>query len=108
MTKYTVEFYVSGQNKIVSEFIFSLSKPTIAKSFRLFDMLEHYGLIVGMPYVKKITPDLWELRIRGQVEIRYLFTVCQTTILVLHGFKKKQNKIPAKELQTAKKRLQSL
>ncbi len=108
MTKYTVEFYVSGQKKIVSRFIFSLPRAVIAKSFRLFDMLEKYGLIIGMPYVKKIKHDLWELRVRGQVEIRYFFTVRQNIILILHGFKKKQNKIPQKELQTVNKRLQSL
>lgn len=61
--------------------------------------------MIGMPYVKKIRADLYELRVRGKEETRFLFTVSKKTITVLHGFKKKRNKIPQKEIKIALKRL---
>lgn len=58
-----------------------------------------------MPYVKKITSQLFELRIKEREEVRFLFTVRKNKIIILHGFKKKKGKIPKKEIEIAQKRL---
>ena len=56
-----------------------------------------------MPHSKKITGDLFELRIRGRQEIRILYTFYRSQIILLHGFIKKTPKIPPKELKIAAK-----
>ena len=61
------------------------------------------------PLVKKIESGLWELRSRTQSGIcRIFFTVDEGAIVLLHGFLKKTQKTPQKEIDTARKRLKSL
>lgn len=68
-----------------------------------------FGWPIGMPIVRKIEPDLWEVRSRIQNGIaRTLFTVVGTDIVLLHGFVKKSQKIPKDDLQTARARLKDL
>ncbi len=108
MLKYEIIFFANAKHSPVEEFISSLSKPTIAKTLRLLDLLGTYGPPIGMPYVKKITADLFELRIRGQEEVRILFSMKKNILYLLHVFKKKQMKIPSREIETAQKRLQEI
>ena len=65
-----------------------------------------FGWPLGMPLVEKLMPDLWEVRSDVPDGIaRVFFTVDRQTMVLLHGFIKKSNKIPARELRTAKARL---
>ncbi len=64
-----------------------------------------YGTHAGWPFVKRIEKGLFELRIRGTVEIRLIFVVLGSTVVILHGFRKKTQKLPLKDLRLAKKRL---
>ena len=102
---YQVELYQIGKRKVVDEFIESLTDKTITKIFWMINLLEKYGPEIGMPYIKKISRNLFELRIRKQESIRFLFTVKNQTIWILHGFKKKRMKIPSKEIEMALNRL---
>ena len=66
-----------------------------------------YGWPLGMPVVRKMSSDLWEVRIKIPSGIaRVLFTVDDKLMILLHGFIKKSQKTPDNELKTAKKRLQ--
>jgi len=68
---------------------------TVQKSFPL-----------GLPLVEKIDTDLWEVRSNISDGIcRIFFTIYQETMVLLHGFVKKTQKIPSKEIKTAKGRL---
>ena len=68
-----------------------------------------YGWPLGMPLVRKIEPRLWEARSRITDGIaRVLFTVVEDKMVLLHGFVKKSQKMPLKELATAKRRLGNL
>ena len=61
---------------------------------------------LGMPLVRKIDPDLWEVRSRlsqGRIA-RVFFTGHLQEIAELHGFIKKSQKTPANELKTARVR----
>jgi len=61
---------------------------------------------LGFPLVEKLAADLWEVRSHLPDGIcRIFFTVHKQTLVLLHGFIKKSQKIPAKELKTAKDRL---
>jgi phage-related protein len=62
---------------------------------------------LGPPLVKKINDNLWEIRSHIPDGIcRVFFTVHKDTMLLLHGFVKKTQKTPKKELETANNRLQ--
>lgn len=69
-----------------------------------------YGWPLGMPLVRKMETDLWEVRIHLLNKIaRILFTVVDPqTVLLLHGFIKKSAATPREELALAKKRLQQV
>ncbi|HWV14868.1 MAG TPA: type II toxin-antitoxin system RelE/ParE family toxin [Cellvibrio sp.] len=65
------------------------------------------GWPLGMPLVRKLEADLWEVRSHVKDGIaRVIFTMHDNTIVLLHGFTKKSQKIPAGELAVAKSRLQ--
>ena len=64
------------------------------------------GWPAGMPLARKLAPDLWELR--GHIPsgiVRIMFTEEKKALILLHGFIKKSQKLPASELDLAKARL---
>jgi len=68
-----------------------------------------FGWPIGMPVVRKIERDLWEVRIHITDGIaRVLFTVIDDQMILLHGFVKKSQKMPANELKTTRERLKDL
>lgn len=67
------------------------------------------GWPLGMPLVRKISKDLWEIRISLHKRIaRVLFTIVGKEIVLLHGFIKKSQATPKDDLDVAKKRLQQV
>jgi phage-related protein len=68
-----------------------------------------FGWPLGMPLVRKIDRDLWEVRIRLPAGIvRVLFTAGEGRMILLHGFIKKSQKTPQDDLALAKTRLRLL
>jgi len=61
---------------------------------------------LGMPLVRKLEADLWEVRthLSGGRIARVLFTVRTTEMALLHGFIKKSQKTPVNELRLAHER----
>ncbi len=100
--------YYDENNKIpVFEFILERAPKEQAKILREIDLLEEFGLSMGLPHVRKIiNSELWELRIRFGTNIfRILFKELDNGYLLLHIFQKKTNKTPKKEIGVALKRL---
>lgn len=95
-------------DKKLEHFIQTFEKPTIAKVLRTIDLLERFGHELGMPHSKKIDRRLFELRIRGQEEIRIFYTFFSNDVILLHGFMKKSQRIPERELFVARQKLQAL
>jgi phage-related protein len=61
---------------------------------------------LGLPLVRKIATDLWEVRSTLDHRIaRVMFTVQEGVIVLLHGFIKKSQRTPPGELKIAKRRL---
>lgn len=89
-------------------FIAELDTQTIAKILRAMDLLEHFGNNLGMPHSKHVHQEIFELRIRGKQEVRFLYVFRSRTIVVLHGFIKKSRRIPRKEGTLAEQRLKNL
>jgi phage-related protein len=68
-----------------------------------------FGWPLGMPVVRKLAPNLWEVRSKLQNRIaRVLFTVEGPFMVLLHGFIKKSQKTPPDDLALAKERLSIL
>jgi len=68
-----------------------------------------FGWPLGMPLVDHLTGDLWEVRIKLANRIaRVLFTLDERTMVLLHGFIKKQQATPKPDLDLAKDRLKQL
>jgi phage-related protein len=64
------------------------------------------GWLLGMPLIRKIDKELWEVRTTLESGIaRVLFTIDGDYMILLHGFTKKSQKIPQRELKTALARL---
>ena len=68
-----------------------------------------FGWPLGMPLVRKLETNLWEVRIRLPDGIaRVLFTTGARQMILLHGFIKKSRKTPLEELALANTRLRLL
>jgi phage-related protein len=67
-----------------------------------------FGWPLGMPLVRKMEKDLWEVRVHLDSRIaRVLFTVSSGKIILLHGFIKKSQTTPQPDLKLAKDRMRS-
>ncbi len=68
-----------------------------------------FGWPLGMPLVRKMEKDIWEVRIHLQSRIaRILFTVVQSVMVLLHGFIKKTQSTPKEDLELARNRIKQL
>ena len=106
--KWQIELYENARgDKLVEKFFDSLNKKARLKITHAFALLETFGLEGGYPHVKKLTgTNLWEYRILGSDNIRIFYVSLTGKIfLILHGFKKKKQKTPTKEIKTAEERL---
>lgn len=67
------------------------------------------GWPLGMPLVRNLGDGIWEVRIKLENRIvRVLFALDKSTMVLLHGFIKKQQATPKPDLDLAKDRLKQL
>ena len=68
-----------------------------------------FGWPLGMPLIRKLDTALWEVRSKLYNRIaRVIFTVDEDRMVLLHGFIKKSQKTPSRDLGLAKQRLNEL
>jgi len=68
-----------------------------------------FGWPLGMPLVRKMEKDLWEVRSHLESRIsRVLFTVVGSQMVLLHAFIKKSQRTPQPDLEIAKVRKNQL
>ncbi len=95
-------------DKKVKQFVWDIDMPTSAKVFRMFELLERVGHTLGMPHSKHIGRGLFELRVRGIQEVRLMYVFHKNAAIILHGFFKKSQRIPNKEIDLARQKLSTL
>lgn len=94
----------SGQ-PVVEDFIKKMQKATQAKLFRQLELLAEFGPELSMPHARPMGEGLYELRVRGGQEVRILYVFeLEDHIYLLHGFVKKTQKTPRKEIELALRR----
>lgn len=105
---WSVEYYRDLQGREqVADFLESLPYEARAKVFRTIDLLGRYGVLLKEPYTKQIRGKIRELRIKdskGAIRVLY-FTHTGRRFILLHGFIKKTDKTPEREIELAEKRM---
>jgi len=105
----TVRFFQTEPgNEPVRDWLGTLTaadKKTIGEDIKTVQI----GWPLGMPLVRKMGKDLWEVRIHLHRRIaRVMFTVVGDEMVLLHGFIKKSQDTPKEDLAVAKDRLSQL
>lgn len=108
MRKLEVRFFkTDGGTEPVRDWLRELTandRKTIGEDIKTVQ----FGWPLGMPLVRKMDKDLWEVRIHLENRIaRVLFTVSNGTIVLLHGFVKKTQTTPQSDLKLATDRMRS-
>lgn len=68
-----------------------------------------FGWPLGMPLVRKLKPDLWEVRSTLPSGIaRVLFTKVGAIMVLVYGFIKKSRKLPPQDLDLALRRMKEV
>lgn len=105
---WVVEHYRdSDGNEPTADFINSLPDKTKARVLRIIKLLKEYGVLLKEPYTKQIKGKIRELRIKdaqGNIRVLY-FTYTGQRFILLHGFVKKTDKTPSRDIEIAEKRM---
>ena len=88
------------------EFINKLQPRDRARVFNALRLLEEFGTQLGMPHARAIEGPLWELRPGPNRLLYFVFT--ENRFVIVHGFRKKTNQTPKKEVGIAKERMRRL
>jgi phage-related protein len=81
-----------------------------ASFVRITEQMVESGPNLGLPYTRPFGDGLFEIRAKGEEGIGRAFfcTLIGRRIVILHGFIKKTQQTPAKELKLARKRLKEV
>jgi phage-related protein len=106
MDDWSIEFYaLENDESPLADWYTAQSTKVQAKFLRTFELLEDLGIEIGMPHVKPLGDKLYEVRVRvdrNNFRVIY-FAYTDRRFILLHGFQKKSQKTPTKELETAQK-----
>ena len=110
LSLWNIEYYQTAAGSVpVVEFVDALSPQAKAKFIRSLELLEEYGLLLREPWVKSIhgVAKLRELRFStfGEAYRFFFFPAAGRKLILLHGFKKKSQETPKRELHTAETRM---
>jgi phage-related protein len=103
---YTIDYF----NERVRDDIESWPVGVLADYARLVELLIDFGPDVRMPHSRAMGDGLFELRPRGREGIGralYCFLVGQQ-VMVLHGFIKKSQVTPKRDLEIARRRMKEV
>ena len=99
-----IQFYTktNGEQPVIA-FLEAQPLSMQAKIFRTIELLQRNGNRLPEPYSKKITKNIFELRIKVSTDISrvfYFFTI-GSQIVLTNGFVKKTQKTPPREIEKA-------
>lgn len=111
---FEIEFYADKNgNEPVKKLIEQLQQKSktskadrirVDKIFTYLRVLERKGTRAGLPFVRHIDGDIWEMRpLRDRI---LFFYWNNNTFVLLHHFVKKTQKIPKREIAQAKRNMQ--
>ena len=80
-----------------------LDRRMYARAVRGLELLGKRGNSLGMPDSKAIGKGLFELRIVGITNVRFIYAFHNSAVWILHAFEKKTDRILKSELAYARK-----
>jgi len=94
----------------ISRFIDAQPKQDQAVIVAVLSAIEEEGLSAKGAFFRQLSGKLWEIKIKAPSGgYRFLsITLNRETMIILHGFKKKTQKTPLKEIKLATKRLKEV
>jgi phage-related protein len=108
--RWDIEYYITDSGDIpVRDFLMTMNSKMRAKAYSEIELLQRHGPNLREPYVKPIKGDeyrgLYELRVKFASDITriFYFSFNKETYVLLHGFAKKSDKTPKRELDRAKR-----
>ncbi|AFV96631.1 MULTISPECIES: type II toxin-antitoxin system RelE/ParE family toxin [unclassified Sulfuricurvum] len=109
--QWKINYYQNQNGKLpVKEWLEDISNEPKAEIFRIFTLLQKYGTELGLPFVRPLEQKIYEVRAKdnsGIYRVLY-FAYTDKTFVMLHGFQKKTQSTPRKELEIAIKRLKEV
>jgi len=108
MNRWKIDYYETSSGRTpIKKFIDKLTGKPQARVYGTLELLVEFGPRLGLPHAKKVTKTpLWELRILGEKSLRFFYIAkAGKSFLLLHGFTKKRQKTPKKEIKTSLRRL---
>lgn len=103
---WTISFY---SEKVEKEAL-ALPKGILANFLRVAELIEEFGPDLGRPHTAPLGQGLYEIRAKGKEGIaRSVFcTMKGQEIVILITVVKKDNKIPKRHMDTARKRMKEI
>jgi phage-related protein len=91
---------------IALKFLDNLNGSIQPKALNCLKLLKEHGPFLRQPHSKKIVgyKNLFELRTSGNSPVRLFYTHIQDKFYILHGFIKKSDKTPIREIDSAIRR----
>jgi len=108
--KIAARFYATASGRrAVREWLLALSKDDRRIIGRDVQKVE-FGWPLGMPYCRALGRGLWEVRsdLSGGRIARVIFCIVASEMVLLHGFEKKTQKTPTRDIDLAFKRKQEI
>ncbi len=104
--KWTVEYYSEN----VQDWVSKMPVGIRAAYAKLTGLLVEFGMDLRLPHSRAMGDGLFELRPKGREGIARIFycTLVGKRIVVLHGFIKKTEETPRKELEIATRRMKEV
>ena len=103
---YEIQFFAASVQALIEKWPVGIYVSFI----RIAEQMVVSGPNLGMPYTKAMGNGLFEIRTRGPEGIARAFFCCMKgkRIVILHGFIKKTQATPIKELRLAKQRMKEV
>jgi phage-related protein len=104
--KITGRFYAAATGRRpVREWLLDLQKVDRAVIGKDIQKVE-FGWPIGMPYCRPLGHGLWEVRsdLSGGRIARVIFCIVGSEMVLLHGFEKKTQKTPQRDIELALRR----
>jgi phage-related protein len=103
---YTIAYYNASVRANIEEWPTGIN----ASYVRIVEQMTVSGPNLGLPYTRPFGDGLFEIRAKGEEGIGRAFfcSLVGRRIMILHGFIKKTQQTPQKELKLARKRLKEV
>jgi phage-related protein len=108
--EWKINYYSQNNKSPVKKWLNEIGNEPRAEIFKVFEMLSKYGIQLGLPFVRPIENKIYEVRAKdksGIYRVLY-FAYKEKTFIMLHGFQKKTQATPRKEIDIAIKRMKEL